>query len=82
MAGGVQPLEKFKEGYCLKANTVNGNNNEIWVFCFDTEIKRDDWLEALRICSDTLLLKEYQEQYNAEAVIGGTMGKWADYNWR
>jgi hypothetical protein len=49
MAGGVQPLDRFKEGYCLKANTVNGNNNEIWVFCYDTEIKRDDWMEALRI---------------------------------
>ena len=49
MAGGVQPLGRFKEGYCLKSNTVNGASNEIWVFCFDTEIKRDDWLEALRI---------------------------------
>jgi len=42
-------LGKFKEGYCLKSNTVNGASNEVWVFCFDTEIKRDDWLEALRI---------------------------------
>jgi hypothetical protein len=49
MAGGVQPLGRFKEGYCLKANTVNGASNEVWVFCYDTEIKRDDWLEALRI---------------------------------
>ena len=42
-------MGKFKEGYCLKSNTVNGASNEVWVFCFDTEIKRDDWLEALRI---------------------------------
>jgi len=44
----------------LKANTVAGASNEVWVFCFETEVKRDDWLEALRICSDTLLLVEYK----------------------
>jgi hypothetical protein len=60
MAGGVQPLGRFKEGYCLKANTVNGASNEIWVFCYDTEIKRDDWLEALRIVNK---LKSFLNQY-------------------
>ena len=56
MAGGVQPLGRFKEGYCLKANTVNGASNEIWVFCYDTEIKRDEWLEALRIVNYLIYL--------------------------
>ena len=48
MVGGVQTLEIYKEGYCLKVNTVNGASNQIWVFCCDTQNIRDEWLDALR----------------------------------
>ncbi len=43
------PLGKFKEGYCLKINTVNGSSNENYIFCFKNENIRDDWTEALKI---------------------------------
>jgi len=38
----------FDEGECLKLLTKEKENDEIWILCFSTEMKRDQWLEAIR----------------------------------
>ena len=41
-------LGKFNEGFCVKVNTEEGSQKQVWIMCFDNEQTTEEWIQKLK----------------------------------